>query len=268
MKISVITPTYNSAATIRTNVHSVLFQTHQDFEQIIIDNASEDDTTEKIIDLYQSTGKSDKLIIISEPDKGIASAFNKGINIASGDIIGILNSDDRYFNEKVFEQVIKAFEDESVLFVHGDIMFNDPVYGSNIRKPLMCPLTYAMPFNHPTMFFRKEIYDKFGRFDTDYKYAMDFEFICRLNRETENFYSRGVYLKGDPLVVMAAGGASWKSEQKTLAESKKALKKHGLWNKDAKKNYALRYMRIKLKGLLNLFRANALVKLWRKFKWR
>lgn len=268
MKISIVTPTYNSADTIINNVNSVLSQTYPDFEHILIDNESNDNTIELAKNEYTRKNSIEKLRIIREKDNGIAEAFNKGIELADGKIIGILNSDDKFYDGTVFGKIIKAFEDDNVLYVHGNIYFDDKRYGSNIRKPLMCSITRALPFNHPTMFFRKDTYRDYGLYDTDYKYSMDFEFICRLIKQVDDFYQKGVYLKGDPIVVMSAGGASWVNELDSIKETKRALKQHGFWNFDAKKNYTFRVCRIKTKSILKNLKADSVIKLWRKIKWR
>lgn len=267
MKISVITPTYNSGKTIEQNVHSLLDQNYKNFEQIIIDNLSDDNTLKKIEQLYKNAGNIDRLRILSEKDNGIAEAFNKGIKTADGEVIGILNSDDQYYDESVLEKVTNCFKDKKVLFVHGNIYFEDPLYGSNIRKPLLCPITRAMPYNHPSMFFRKEVYAQHGYFDTDYKYAMDFEFICRLFKSIVDFNSRGYYIDGKPLVTMLAGGASWKNELDSIEETRKALKKYDYWNFDARKNYILRKLRTKIKSWLSAIKMENVVTRWRKRKW-
>jgi glycosyltransferase involved in cell wall biosynthesis len=267
MKISIVTPTFNSETTILNNVNSIVSQTYTNFEHILIDNESSDDTLNLVKKEYSIKNSTENLRIISEKDKGIADAFNKGIQASSGEIIGILNSDDKYFNDNVLERVINAFDDEKILFVHGNVLFNDPVYGSNLRNPLLCPVTYALPFNHPTMFFRKEIYQKFGVFDADYKFAMDFEFICRLIKQIDDFYNKGIYLKGEPLVTMAAGGASWTNELDSIEETKRALKQHEFWNFAAWKNYKLRVLRTKVKIFLSIIGLNGIVKKWRTKKW-
>ncbi len=267
MQISIITPTFNSDKIITRNVNSILSQSYNNYEHIIIDNLSSDNTILTIKNLFENSGKTKQLNIISEKDNGISDAFNKGIKASNGEIVGILNSDDEYFNDNVLERVTNAFDDEKILFVHGDVLFDDPVYGSNIRKPLLRSVTYALPFNHPTMFFRKEVYNKYGMFDIDYNYAMDFEFICRLIKQVDDFYNKGIYLKGEPLVTMAAGGASWENELDSIEETRKALKKYDYWNFDARKNYILRVLRTKLKIFLSKIGLNGIVKKWRKRKW-
>jgi len=267
MKISVVTPTYNSGKTIEQNAQSLLNQNYKNFEQIIIDNLSDDDTQNKIKQLYKNAGNIDKLRVISEEDNGIAEAFNKGIKTANGEIIAILNSDDQYYDESVLEKVRNCFKDKTVVFVHGNIYFEDQLYGSNIRKPLLCPITKAMPYNHPTMFFRKEVYAKHGIFNTGYNFAMDFEFICRLSKSIIDFNSRGYYIDGEPLVKMVAGGASWKNEIKTIKETRKALIHYGYWNLNARNNYIFKIFRTRLKSLLSLLGFNVVIKKWRAKKW-
>ncbi len=267
MKISIVTPTFNSETTILNNVNSILSQTYTNIEHILIDNESSDNTLNLAKKEYRLRNSTEKLRIIREKDKGIAEAFNKGIEASSGEIIGILNSDDKYYGESVLEKVTNCFKDKNVLFVHGNIYFEDPLYGSNIRKPLLCPVTKAMPYNHPTMFFRKEVYKQHGFFDTGYKFAMDFEFICRLFKSIIDFNSKGYYLDGKPLVTMVAGGASWKNELDSIEETRKALMKYDYWNFDARKNYFLRKLRTKIKSWLSLMKMENVVVRWRKRKW-
>jgi len=267
MKISIVTPTFNSETTILNNVNSILNQNYSNFEHILIDNESSDNSLNLVKKEYSLRNSTEKLRIISEKDEGISDAFNKGIKAANGEVIGILNSDDRYYDEYALEKVANCFKDKNILFVHGNIYFDDPDYGSNIRKPLLCPVTKAMPYNHPTMFFKKAVYTKHGYFDTNYKYAMDFEFISRLKKSIIDLNSRGFYLDDEPLVKMVAGGTSWKNELATIEETRKALKKYNYWNFGAKKNYFLRKLRTKIKSWLSLIKMEGVVVRWRKRKW-
>lgn len=267
MKITVVTPTYNLQDKIASNVLSVISQTYRNFEHIIVDNLSSDNTVSIIKDLYKKNNCSDKLQIISEKDEGISDAFNKGITNATGEVITILNGDDYYYSNHVFDKIIEALNTKSFLFAHGDIYFTDPTYGSNLRTPLLCDIREAMPFNHPTMFFKKEFYKRFGLFDLSFKYAMDYELICRA-WEKIDLFNEGFYFKDFPLVFMSAGGASWKNEIATLKESKTALLNHNFWDKKAKWFYSNRIFRTRLKSLLSLFGLSSAVKLWRNIKWK
>ncbi len=267
MKISIITPTNNSSSTISKNVNSVINQTYKEYEHIIIDNLSSDNTLQLIKNTYDHAGVSNKLRVISEKDWGISDAFNKGIKNSVGDVIGILNSDDYFYDESVLERVSIEFKNHDILFVHGNVYFIDEVYGSNIRKPLLCPIQRAMPYNHPTMFFRKFIYEKNGMFDTSYKFAMDFEFICRLEKSIPGFRDKGKYIGGDALVVMSAGGESWKNELESIKEVKQALQKFEFWNTNAFVSFLSRIVRTKLKNILSVLKLNSIIYLWRSIKW-
>ncbi len=268
MKISIVTPTFNSEIVITGNINSILNQSYKNFEQIIIDNESNDNTLDVVKSEYVKRNSTEKLQILSEKDNGIADAFNKGIKSSTGEIIGILNSDDKYFDNDVLKKVVICFADADILFVHGNIYFDDKIFGSNIRKPLMCRITNAMPYNHPAMFFRREAYTEHGYYDLNYKYAMDFELVCRFSNRISGFKNKGVYLNGDPLVSMKGGGASWKNEMESLIESRIALKKYNFWNFDAKKNFFLRKIRIRVKQLLIKIKLGKLVYIWRKHKWK
>ncbi len=265
--ISIITPTFNSSQTIKRNALSIVSQSYKNFEHIIIDNKSSDDTIKIIKSVYDENGLPSLLRIISEKDEGISDAFNKGIQNAKGEIIGILNSDDAYFNNTVFEKVIGAFKDEEIIFVHGDIYFDDPIYGSNIRRPLLCPINRTMPYNHPSMFFRKEVYEKYGMFDKSYRYSMDYVLIMNYEKNIPDFRKKGKYLKDEPIAVMHSGGASWNHELKSIKEYKQALKQNGFWGLNAKKEYFLRILRTRLKKVFDDLHLSFLVKLWRNKKW-
>lgn len=183
MKISVITPTFNSEKTIQKTIDSILCQSYTKFEHIIIDNLSEDNTVSIAKNLYKESPSN--LRIISEKDIGISDAFNKGINYSAGEIITILNSDDYYYSNDIFEKVINIFKTSECVIVHGDVEFIDSKYGSYTRKPLELDRLITMPLNHPTMFVNRNIYSSIGLFDNTYRYSMDFEFYCRLYKNIE-----------------------------------------------------------------------------------
>ena len=268
MKISIITPTLNSEKTIEKNIQSVLKQSYANFEHLVIDSLSSDKTLNVVNDFYNKSNLSNNLRIITEKDDGISDAFNKGINLAKGEIITILNSDDYYYSDDVFEEVINSFKNKSIQFTHGDLLFIDELYGINIRKPLLCDLRKAMPYNHPTMFIRKELYTKVGIFNKDFKYAMDFDFICRIKNIYDDLNSISFYMQGKPITVMQAGGVSWINEIKSVQEVKNILFQNRLWDNKAKLYFFLRILRVRIKAVLNSLGLAYIVKIWRKYKWK
>lgn len=180
MKISIITASYNSANTITDTLHSVASQNYSDIEHILIDGKSTDDT----LDIAQTCG-THLSHIISEPDLGIYDAMNKGIQLATGNVIGILNSDDFYSNNQVIHLVAKQFEDTSVDCVYGDLYYVDQNNTSIIKRNWISGAYKRKAFlngwmpPHPTFFVRKAIYDKYGLYSLDLKSASDYELMLR-----------------------------------------------------------------------------------------
>ena len=181
MKISIITPTYNSVKTISRTIDSVIYQSYKDIEYIIIDGGSTDGT-DSIVSKYK-----DELNIkfISEKDSGIYDAMNKGIKMATGDIIGILNSDDFYENKFVLIDVVEAFNNSSIDAVYGDISY----FGSDINKITRVwksgeykesKLNNGWAIPHPALFIRRSVYERYGLFNLDFNIAADYEFILRI----------------------------------------------------------------------------------------
>jgi glycosyltransferase involved in cell wall biosynthesis len=180
MKISLITVSFNSAATIRDTIESVRSQDYRDIEYIVVDGNSKDGTIEIIKSLESEIDK-----WISEPDKGIYDAMNKAIRMATGEVVGILNSDDFYSSTNIVSQVADAFADPTIDAVFGDLVFVDP---NNLKKVVRKyssakwhPEKFARGFMpaHPTFFVRRKYYEQIGLFKTDYKIAADYELLIR-----------------------------------------------------------------------------------------
>ena len=267
MKISIVTPCWNSEGTILRTLDSIKNQDYEAIEWIIVDNLSSDNTLNIIKDNFLE-GSGRELKVLSEKDNGISDAFNKGISQATGEIVAILNSDDAYSNGAILSKVAHEFKaDEAVSFVHGDMVFLDEDFGSNQRKPLLCSVDYAMPFNHPTMFLRKSLYEKIGVFRTDYRLAMDFELVLRMYDGPSSCREKNKYLK-EIMVNMYAGGMSDVLEKRSVDEVVRALKEHKLWSISALKNQTLRKMRILLKSWLKKVGLGKIVSVWRNYKWR
>jgi glycosyltransferase len=266
MKISIVTPTFNSAKTILDTCKSITSQTYQNFEHIIIDNLSTDGTLELIKNHYKDKNLEDKLFVFSEKDFGISDAFNRGITKATGKIIAILNSDDYYLERDLFQNVIDVFNlGPNINIFHGDIYFEDDVFGSSTRRPLLCDIEFGMPLNHPTCFVKKSLYNSIGIFNLEFKYAMDFEWLARFySKEKSSLF----YYNSKTITFMRGSGASASFEIKTINEIKKALILHNLWNKKAESDFSKRILRANLKSAMLKFNLVWPVKLWRSLKWR
>jgi glycosyltransferase len=228
MKVSIITVVYNNKNTIKDAIESVLNQTYKNIEYIIIDGGSTDGT----VDIIKSYGdKIDKFI--SEKDNGIYDAMNKGLKLATGDIVGILNSDDFYASNDVIERVVKEFIEKKVDSVYGDLVY---VNAKNTDK--IVRYWKSKPFKeglfqkgwhpaHPTFFVKKEIYDKYGVFNLNFKIAADYELMLRFleKHKISSSYIPEVFVK------MRVGGESNQSIKniiKANLESYKAWKENDL----------------------------------------
>ena len=231
MKLSIITATYNSERTLRDTMESILNQTFQDFEYIIVDGASKDATLD-IIREYEPRFLG-KMRYLSEPDKGIYDAMNKGFAMATGDVIGILNSDDFFTSDDVLQAVVDGFAGEYVDAVYADIHFvgTDDLtkcvryYSSSVFRPWM--MRFGMIPAHPSFYCRKAVYDQYGSFDTTYRIAADFEILLRL---IFIHRIRTRYVKKD-FVTMRLGGASttgYGSWSLIMKEHLQIMKRHGV----------------------------------------
>ena len=204
LKITIITATWNSAATLEDTLRSVQEQTYADIEHIIIDGASTDET-------LAIAGRFPHIALVhSEKDNGIYDAMNKGIALATGDIIGILNSDDMLADNRVIERIAKQFHDEGTDAVYGDLVFVDRNSTDRIKRVWRAgtyrhSLLYRgwMP-PHPTVYVRRNCYERFGHFNITYKVAADYDMLIRL------LLIHRISLKYIPAVLirMRTGGVS------------------------------------------------------------
>lgn len=221
MKISIITITYNSEKTLDDTIKSVLSQTYNDIEYIIVDGNSKDST----VDIVKSYG--DKIsTFVSEKDSGIYDAMNKGLHLATGDVVGILNSDDIYFDEHVIEKVMSEFQKENVDSVYGDLYYVKPENVNELvrywKSSDFVKGSFAKGWHppHPSFFVKREAYEKYGTFDLNMKVSADFELMLRF---LEKFKISTLYLP-EVIVRMRTGGESNRSIGNIIKGNKSILK--------------------------------------------
>lgn len=205
MKVSIITVTYNSAKTLTRSLESVASQTFDSIEHIIIDGGSTDGTME-IVQQYRSRLAQ----VVSEPDQGIYDAINKGIRLATGDIIGILNSDDVLADATTIETIVRKMEETGADVAYGDLLYCTDTakmetvvryWRSNIFRPTTLRWGWMPP--HPTLYVKREIYGEIGDYDISFRISADYDFILRLFSKPY----RSVYIP-NVLVKMSTGGVS------------------------------------------------------------
>ena len=205
MKISIITVAYNAEEFLQTCIQSVINQTYPDIEYIIIDGGSTDSTVSIIHHFNKNISR-----IISEKDQGIYDAMNKGIELATGDVVGMLNADDFFADNKVIADVAKAFADNNVDVVYGDLFYvNRKNPKKVIRKWFSKPFSRkAMAWGwmpaHPTFYARRQLFTRFGNYNLEFNSAADYELMLRflyLNKSNSEYLNR-------ILVIMRMGGVS------------------------------------------------------------
>ena len=227
MKISIITVCYNSAATIEETIQSVTAQTYRDIEYIIVDGMSKD-TTVAIIKKHE--GEITKWR--SEPDNGLYDAMNKGIKMATGDVIGILNSDDLYQDSDVITGVMNQFNNEPGLdILYGDLVYVKSDNTDKVVRNWKSKDYYSRFFEHanvpphPALFVRRKVYEEAGLFDLDYQIAADYEFMLRIFKN-HKFNSKYI---NRLMVRMRLGGASNASFASVVKQNKEVL---NAWKKN------------------------------------
>ncbi|PKN51237.1 MAG: glycosyl transferase [Deltaproteobacteria bacterium HGW-Deltaproteobacteria-13] len=205
MKITIVTVCRNSAATIRDTLESIASQSHKNFEHIIIDGGSTDGTLAVIHEW-----KKHRVHLVSEPDNGIYDAMNKGIRLATGDVIGILNSDDVYYDSHILENVSAVMSNPAIDACYADLIYVDKDNIKNIiRYWKSCAFKKGlfskgwMP-PHPTFFARRRVYENYGLFDLNYALAADVELLARF---LERFQIQAVYIPRI-FIRMRLGGIS------------------------------------------------------------
>jgi glycosyltransferase involved in cell wall biosynthesis len=228
IRVSIITVVKNNRSYIEDCIKSVITQQYPNYEYIIIDGGSTDGTIDIIKKYYDHIS-----IFNSEPDSGIYDAMNKGIKLATGEIVGILNSDDIYNSNDVLTEVVREFTEKGVDAVFADLVYVDRNNTDKIvryyKSANFTPNKFAygwMPA-HPTFFLKRKYYEKYGLFKTDYKIAADYELLVRLLGKNKLAYS---YLQ-KVIIKMRSGGistSSFKSNWILNMEIVRACRENGI----------------------------------------
>lgn len=233
--ISIITATFNSAKTLKDTIQSVLRQTNKDFEYLIIDGGSTDETID-IVKSYESDF-SGRLKWVSEKDEGIYDAMNKGIKMASGDVVGILNSDDYFTSDDILQTVADAFKCQEIDAIYGDIHFirdGNPqkcirYYSSRMFRPFW--LRFGFMPAHPSFYCKREVYERAGGYRLDYAIGSDYDMMVRLFKQ---YKIVSCYINKD-FVTMRTGGASTRNVQSRLTlikENVRACRDNGIYTNE------------------------------------
>jgi len=221
MKISIITAVYNRVDTIERAIQSIKSQSHLNLEHIVIDGGSTDGTLELLRSILGC-----ETILVSDPDRGMYDAINKGLKLATGEIIGLLHSDDYFANNQILYDVSAEFQNNSVDAVYGDAAFFKKEcpekivrrYSSAFFKPSR--LGWGLMPAHTTLFLRRETYLNVGEYKIEYKIAADFDYVCRV------FISKNFRYSYIPqvLVRMQTGGLSTSGWKSTLTLNKEVMR--------------------------------------------
>ncbi|MBO4304936.1 MAG: glycosyltransferase [Lentisphaeria bacterium] len=232
MKITIVTVSFNSAATIRDTFNSLLAQSYEDYEYIVVDGLSKDNTVD-IIREYEPKFNG-RMRWISEKDSGLYDAMNKGIKMATGEVVGILNSDDFYHRPDSLALVAEAFRQEETDAVYSDVVFVNPDnLGKIVRyfsSASFTPAKFRFGFMpaHPTFFTKKKFFEEYGYYKTDYHISADYELLVRF---LYKFHMKTKYIPVD-FMTMRMGGkssASWRSRWILTYECIRAAKSNGLY---------------------------------------
>jgi glycosyltransferase involved in cell wall biosynthesis len=230
MKVSIITVCFNSGATIRDTIESVRAQTFNNIEYIVVDGGSDDDTLAIVAEYEEVVSK-----VVSEPDQGIYDAMNKGINLATGDVVGIINSDDVLFDNDVIARIADVFQEARAC----DAAYANLVYVKRndldaVNRTIIAPtfglwkIRFGFIMPHPTFYARRELFSRLGNYKLNYRVAADFELMAR-------FLLSGIRVIRIPItaVKMREGGISsngfwWRVHQNF--EIVRACRENGLYS--------------------------------------
>lgn len=228
MKVTVITAVRNAESAIGATLDSVAAQTLPDVEHIVVDGASTDRTLETVRRHGARVSR-----VLSEPDRGVYDAYNKGLALATGDVVGFLNAGDVYASDSVLERVVRELRSPGTRAVFGDVLIVDPAERSRVlrhyRSGRFTPsrLAYGISPAHPTLYMDRDVYRRFGGYDPSYVIAGDFELCVRVFLQGRTRYRH----LPEVLVLMSSGGISdrgWRGKWQNTKEMRRACTSNGV----------------------------------------
>lgn len=228
MKVTIITVTYNAEKYLEDSIRSVLGQTYPNIEYLVIDGGSNDGTIQIIQNYEHQITR-----WVSEKDAGMYDALNKGMRMATGDVIGILNSDDMLFDSTVIENVVKKFQEEKTAAIYGDLVYVDANKPDRVIRTWKGQLYNRNRFRwgwmpaHPTFYVKRSVVEQFGGYLLEFSSAADYEWMSRL------LYLQQVSAAYLPLCIvrMRTGGQSnitWKARWKANQNDRRSMAKNGI----------------------------------------
>jgi GT2 family glycosyltransferase len=255
MSTSVITLTFNNFDELKATINSI--PGSDEIQKVVVNGG-------KCKDTFGFLDNASDILSISEPDQGIADAFNKGIKLSSGDYLLFLNSGDCLISQKYLDWARQQLDaNPQIMFTHADIIFSDPTYGDLHLVPHHKSVGRGMPYFHQTMVFRKSVFDSFGLFSLAFSIAMDYELVCRITRAG----LAGLYFSEEPVVRMDGGGVSRMKERLSIKESFRALRKNKLLNNpQIIFDFATRIIAYELRSLLEGLGLKHFVRRLKRFK--
>jgi glycosyltransferase involved in cell wall biosynthesis len=255
--ISVVTITYNNYEELVKTLASISGKS--DLESIVVNGGSCEKTAE-FLKAYSG-------IVISEKDKGISDAFNKGARNARGDAIAFLNSGDVLIESDYYARVAKAFkENPSSSYVYGNLLFDDHLAGKMVfrsEEAKLSTIGKGMPFPHPTLVVKASVFKEVGEFNLDYRIGMDYDWVIRLLLKKHT----GTHLICTP-VLMDGMGVSSQNQEKSILECKRALVEHNLFSGQIERDWKFRMAKLKIKNVIQKTFGDRVLKVLKRVKNR
>ena len=252
--VSIITVTFNNYEELVSTLKSVPLS--EDIESVVINGGSCKKTLE-FLETYSG-------IVINEPDKGISDAFNKGVLVSRGNYVMFLNSGDILIKQDYPLEAEKILnEKKEFSFVHSNILLEDKSAGTLTIRPRRKNIGRGMPYLHPSMIFRKSVFNNIGLFDLSKKIAMDYEFTVRMEKQG----LKGYYFNFEPVIQMNGKGISISRESESMRESYQSLKQNNFLSSGRFFNFGIRLVLFYLRMIMYKIKADKLLGLMKRIKY-